>query len=285
MESIHPNVADLLGTGAKYQDELDKESDEKEVLAAGEDMDEDPQVAEEAFIKEYYDENVAHRDQTDKLVETTMRTINRTAPRINKRKGITTDSNEDPSKKPVPASTIVRPDPDEEVKVPYMINRKICYFTDTKMHAYLDKEEKLRKPAEEARLLAISKPEVIKVVQEEAEKIGLDPKKIASTKAGEKFKKAQDAEHQKKKAYGTEPEVKVPGLECHRSLPEGVSFVNNMVIEEPAYGIFFTDVFGDQAFQRWNDIHKLRKLIADYPDQEKLKSKRVKLEALGYQID
>ncbi|GJS14994.1 hypothetical protein Tco_0409466 [Tanacetum coccineum] len=109
-----------------------------------------------------------------------------------------------------------------------------------------------------------------------------------------------------------EPEVKVPGLECDRSLPEGVSFVNNMVIEEPEYGIFFMDVFGDQAFQRWSDIHKvgrdalvsylvmaskvkteenarfslkLRKLIADHPDQEKLKSKKVKLEALGYQID
>ncbi|GJV39180.1 hypothetical protein Tco_1417620 [Tanacetum coccineum] len=26
---------------------------------------------------------------------------------------------------------------------------------------------------------------------------------------------------------------------------------------EPEYGIFFTDVFGDQAFQRWNDIHKV----------------------------
>ncbi|GJV39179.1 hypothetical protein Tco_1417619 [Tanacetum coccineum] len=68
----------------------------------------------------------------------------------------------------VPASTIVRPDPDEEVK----------------------------KAAEEARILAISKLGVIKVVQEEAKKIGLDPKKIASAKAGEKLKKAQDAEHQ-----------------------------------------------------------------------------------------
>ncbi|GJV75448.1 hypothetical protein Tco_1507032 [Tanacetum coccineum] len=116
----------------------------------------------------------------------------------------------------------------------------------------------------------------------------------------------------KRKHMELEPEVKVPGLECNRSLPEAVSFANNMVIEEPEYGIFFTDVFGDQAFQRWNDIHKvgvdslvsypvmasmvktkenarfslkLRKLIADHPDQDKLKSKRVKLEALGYQID
>nr|GEZ34178.1 copia protein [Tanacetum cinerariifolium] len=85
-----------------------------------------------------------------------------------------------------------------------------------------------------------------------------------------------------------------------------------MVIEELEYGIFFTDLFGDQAFQRWNDIHnvgmdylvsylvmasmiktsenakfglKLRKLITEHPDQEKLKSKRVKLEALGYMLD
>ncbi|GJY57253.1 hypothetical protein Tco_0456368, partial [Tanacetum coccineum] len=109
-----------------------------------------------------------------------------------------------------------------------------------------------------------------------------------------------------------EPEVKVPGLDCDRSLPEGVPFMNNMGIEEPEYGIFFTNVFGDQAFQRWNDIHKvgvdshvsylvmasmiktqgnarfslkLRKLIAEHPNQEKLKSKRVKLEALGYKLD
>ncbi|GJS77245.1 hypothetical protein Tco_0727126 [Tanacetum coccineum] len=53
-----------------------------------------------------------------------------------------------------------------------------------------------------------------------------------------------------------EPEVKVPGLECNRSLLEGVPFVNHMVIEEPGYEIFFIDVFGDQAFQRWDDIHK-----------------------------
>ncbi|GJY03105.1 hypothetical protein Tco_0361257 [Tanacetum coccineum] len=74
MEPINPTVADLLGTGAKYQvdqtqftrlryqfllenksktsseDELDRESDEKEVLAAREDMDDDTKVAEEVTI-------------------------------------------------------------------------------------------------------------------------------------------------------------------------------------------------------------------------------------------
>ncbi|GKE27092.1 hypothetical protein Tco_1442476 [Tanacetum coccineum] len=112
-----------------------------------------------------------------------------------------TESDEDPSKKLVPASTIVRPDPDEEVKVPYMINGKMCYLTDTEMQAYMEKEEKLRKAAEEARLLAISKPEVIKVVQKEAKKIGLDPKKIASTKAVPEQASSQTSK--KKEAYGT----------------------------------------------------------------------------------
>ncbi|GJY76832.1 hypothetical protein Tco_0481948 [Tanacetum coccineum] len=294
---------------------------------------------------------------------------------IDKGKGIANESEEDPSKKLVPASTIVHRDPDEEIKVPYMINGKMYYLTDKEMQAYLDKEEKLRKAAEEERLLAISKPEVIKVVQEEAEKIGLDPKKIASAKAGEKFKKAQEAEHQtinsrlkpetitdikihpktkpvvitvyrgtdgrnfdvhkpfafgafgiseldelreiipkkkntvvqdlmnslsrryerirkipeelgiksalpapapapalapapeqasskslrkKRKHMKLKPGIKIPGLEFNRALPENVLFVNNMVIKEPEYGIFFTDEFGDQAFQRWSDIDKVR---------------------------
>ncbi|GJY54577.1 hypothetical protein Tco_0446241 [Tanacetum coccineum] len=200
---------------------------------------------------------------------------------IDKGKGIATESDDDPSKKLVKASSIVRPDPDEPVR---------------------DKEEQIKKAKEEARLLAITKPEVIKVVQEEAEKIGLDPKAIKGAKAGEMFKKAQDAEHavlkrqhtekvrkslelrkhnrryerlkkiskelgihsafplpapeqassrssrKKRKHMELEPETRIPGLECNRTLPENVSFVNNMVIKEPEHGIFFTDEFGDQAF-------------------------------------
>ncbi|GKE42893.1 hypothetical protein Tco_1470177, partial [Tanacetum coccineum] len=314
---------------------------------------------------------------------------------IDKGKEIATESDDDPSKKLVKASSIIRPDPDEPVR---------------------DKEEQIKKAEEEARLLAITKPEVIEVVQEEAKKIGLDPKAIKGAKAGEMFKKAQDAEHvvlkrqhikkvrkslelrkhkydsymwtisgrlkpkpitdikihpktkpvvitvyggtdgrnfevyepflfgafgifkldklmeiipkkknvvvkdlmnslsqrKKQKHMELEPETRIPGLECNRALPKNVLFVNNMVIKEPEYGIFFTNEFGDQAFQRWSDIDKvgmeglvsylvassmvkspknarfsikLRKLIAKNPDQEKLKSKKVKLEALKYKMD
>ncbi|GJW45175.1 hypothetical protein Tco_0073974, partial [Tanacetum coccineum] len=251
-----------------------------------------------------------------------------------KGKEIATESDEDSLEKLVHASTIVRPDPDEEVKVPYMINGKMCYLTDKEMQAYLDREERLKKAAEEERLLAISKPEVIKVVQEEAEKIRLDLKKITNAKVGEKYERIRKiseelriksalpalapeqalskSSRKKRKHMKLEPEVKIPRLECNRAIPKNVLFVNNMVIEEPEYEIFFTDEFGDQAFQRWSDINKvgmealvsylvdasmdkspenarfnlkLKTLVVEHPDQEKLKSKKVKLEAIGYEMN
>nr|GEY76527.1 hypothetical protein [Tanacetum cinerariifolium] len=55
--------------------------------------------------------------------------------RIDKGKGIATESDEDLSKKLVPASTIIRPNLDEEVKVPCMINGKMYYLTDREMQA------------------------------------------------------------------------------------------------------------------------------------------------------
>ncbi|GKD95348.1 hypothetical protein Tco_1375185, partial [Tanacetum coccineum] len=116
----------------------------------------------------------------------------------------------------------------------------------------------------------------------------------------------------KRKHMKLKPGIKFPRLEYNRALPENVPFANSMVIEEPEHEIFFTDEFSDQAFQRWSDIDKVRmealvsylvaasmvqspenarfsmklkKLIAEHPDQEKLKSKKVKLEAIGYEMN
>ncbi|GJT36151.1 hypothetical protein Tco_0926570 [Tanacetum coccineum] len=96
----------------------------------------------------------------------------------------------------VPASNVVREDLDEPVRVPYMINGKMQYLTVEEINAYLEKEDNIKKAAEEVKMLEMTRTEVIKVVQEEAENIGLDPKTIKSAKAGEKFKKSQDDEHQ-----------------------------------------------------------------------------------------
>ncbi|GJT68517.1 hypothetical protein Tco_1019997 [Tanacetum coccineum] len=300
-------------------------------------------------------------------------------------KGIATDKQVKDKRKLVKASSIIPPDPD--ALIPYTINREVYYLTVEQLQAYMDKEEQIKKSEEEARLFAISKPEVIKVVREEAKKFGIHPKEAITTKAGEKFKKAQDAEHEVLKRQHTEnvrkslklrkhkfdnymwtissrlkPETitdikihpktrlvvitifrgtdgrnfnvhkpfafgefgifeldelkeiiprkknavvqdlmnslsrkyerirKIPktGLECNRALPENVTFVNNMVIEEPEHGIFFTDEFAASMVQSPENARfnmKLKKLIAEHPDQEKLKSKKVKLKALGYEMN
>nr|GEX32283.1 hypothetical protein [Tanacetum cinerariifolium] len=122
-----------------------------------------------------------------------------------------------------------------------------------------------------------------KVIHEEEKKFGIHPKEAITTKAGELFKKAQEDEHEvlkrqhteksalpapeqapsqtsgrKQKHIGLKPETRIPGLECNRTLHENVLFVKNTIIEEPEYGIFFTNKLGDQAFQRWSDIDKVR---------------------------
>ncbi|GJU45668.1 hypothetical protein Tco_1202934 [Tanacetum coccineum] len=92
----------------------------------------------------------------------------------------------------------------------------------------------------------------------------------------------------KRKHMELEPEIKIPGLECNRALLENVPFVNNMVIEEPEHGILFTDEFAASMVQSPENSRfnmKLKKLVAEHPDQEKLKSKKVKLKALGYEMD
>ncbi|GJZ65044.1 hypothetical protein Tco_0621740 [Tanacetum coccineum] len=224
------------------------------------------------------------------------------------------------------------------------------------------------KAEEEARLNAISKPEVTKVVREEAKKLGIHPKEAITTKAGELFKKSQDAKHEVLKKQHTKkvrksfelrkhkydsyiwtvssrlkpepiidikihPKTKLVvimvykgtdgrNFDVHKSFLFGAFGISELdkpreIIPKnkntvPEYGIFFTDEFGDHAFQRWSNINKmgmkalmsylvaaslvkslenarfnmkLRKLIAKHPDQEKLKSKKVKLEAVGYNMD
>ncbi|GJW83300.1 hypothetical protein Tco_0156445 [Tanacetum coccineum] len=71
----------------------------------------------------------------------------------------------------------------------------------------------------------------------------------------------------KRKHLELEPEIRVPGLECNRTLPEKLMLLS---ITSPKNIRFCL---------------KLRKMIVEHLDQEKLKSKRVKLESVGYKLD
>ncbi|GJR50376.1 retrovirus-related pol polyprotein from transposon TNT 1-94 [Tanacetum coccineum] len=248
------------------------------------------------------------------------------APKADRGKEIATDDVESP-KKLVKASSKVSPDLNEPVRVPYEIHRKLYHLTNDEIQEHLDKEEKMKKATKEAKLLAMSKPELIKVVHEEASKLehsqkvkkamelrkkdsinilisvykGTDrrnfevhnPFKFGNfgiteldelgpiiqkkknkivgelmTSLGKRYEilmkileelgiqsalpapaqATSQPSGRKRKIMELEPEIRIPGLECNMSLPEGVLFVNNMVIEEPEYGMFFIDVFGDEAF-------------------------------------
>ena len=90
-----------------------------------------------------------------------------------------------------PASTLVRHDPDEPIKVPFEINGVIHHLTDAEIQVHMERDELQRNVAEEEKM---SKPALIKVVHEEAEKIRLDTKALVSGQAGATFKKAKDEE-------------------------------------------------------------------------------------------
>ncbi|GJZ56206.1 hypothetical protein Tco_0611399 [Tanacetum coccineum] len=155
-------------------------------------------------------------------------------------------SDKDLSKRLVPASTIVRPDPD--ALIPYAINGEVYHLTAKQLQEQMDKEELIKKAKEEARLLALSKPEVIKVVQEEAEKIRLDPRKITSAKVGEMLKKAHDAEHQSEPITDTKihPMTKLVVITVYRGT-DGRNFDVHRPFAFGAFGISKLDDEGNHS--------------------------------------
>ncbi|GJY66024.1 putative reverse transcriptase domain-containing protein [Tanacetum coccineum] len=94
------------------------------------------------------------------IISTSQPKSSQATKRTDKGKKIETDDVE-PLEKLVPASKVIREDPDEPIR----------------------KEDKIKKATKEAKMFEMTKTEVIKVVQEEAEKIGLDPKIVVSTQA------------------------------------------------------------------------------------------------------
>nr|GEW52432.1 hypothetical protein [Tanacetum cinerariifolium] len=183
----------------------------------------------------------------------------------------------------------------------------------------------MQKAVHKAKLIALSKPELIKVVEEVASEFGVNPNALRSKKASQEFLKQQDVEFKvhnpfrfggfcitecdelsviipkkknkvvgelmtsvrkkyerlnqipsklgispslpppkqtpslassrKRKTLELEPEVRIDGLECNRSLPEGIIFLNNKKIETLEHGIFFTNALDEQVFEMASDIH------------------------------
>ncbi|GJW63188.1 hypothetical protein Tco_0115072 [Tanacetum coccineum] len=137
--------------------------------------------------------------------------------------------------------------PQPTVQVPYDIHGKIYQLTNDEIQAHLDKEEDIKKKAEEARLLVMTKSKIIKVVHEEVEKAGIDPNIVLSVKGGEQFKRIQDAEHQVHKRMSDINKVGVDILLTYLVMASNITTPKNTRF-----------------------CLKLRKLIAKHLDEEKL---------------
>ncbi|GJX30057.1 hypothetical protein Tco_0238136 [Tanacetum coccineum] len=78
----------------------------------------------------------------------------------------------------------------------------------------------------------------------------------------------------KRKVMELDPETYIVGLHYNRTLPKGVQFVKNLVIEKPEHGLFFIDAFGEEAFQRVHGTDS--RMIDEHPDKDKILTKGVK---------
>ncbi|GJX64434.1 hypothetical protein Tco_0298777 [Tanacetum coccineum] len=206
--------------------------------------------------------------------------------------------------------------------------------------ADLEKEEKLERATQEAKLIELNKHVLVKVVGEVDVELKVHQREyLAKVKKSNKLKKKRYNQYvwtttnrlkpekitdtyiypnikpvaitvyknNDQRNFELEPEVRIAGLECNKILPKGIPFVNNKVVETPEHVIFFTDALDEHAFQRVSAIHKVevetllgylvmagnvnnlnnqrfyvlqRQMIDAHHDREKLKSKKVKLEAI-----
>nr|GEV74870.1 protein reduced wall acetylation 4-like [Tanacetum cinerariifolium] len=84
------------------------------------------------------------------------------------------------------------------------------------------------------------------------------PKSSQATKRTDKGKKiaTDDVEPPEKLVLASKVVREYPDepIRVAYMINEKMHYLTN---DEPKYGIFFTDVFGDRAFQRWNEIHKV----------------------------
>nr|GFA31776.1 hypothetical protein [Tanacetum cinerariifolium] len=66
--------------------------------------------------------------------------------------------------------------------IPFEINGNMYQLTNTTIRSHLEMEVRKEKVAQEAKLLALSKPELMKAIHEEATKAKVDPKALARNK-------------------------------------------------------------------------------------------------------
>ncbi|GJW06763.1 hypothetical protein Tco_1569186 [Tanacetum coccineum] len=200
-----------------------------------------------------------------------------------------------PTKKPITTIiSISQPDSSQALKrtdkgkkiATNDVESLMYHLTNDEINEHLEKEDKIKKVAAEAKRLEMTKTEVIKIVQEEAEKIGIDPKKIISAKAGEKFKKAKDAEMHVHKRQHTEKTKRLMELNKKRAEQYKNNDKRNFDVHNPFkftdFGLAELDELGPIIQMKKNTIvkdlmtslgkryEKLKKILEDHGIQSAL---------------
>ncbi|GJZ38057.1 hypothetical protein Tco_0584248 [Tanacetum coccineum] len=187
--------------------------------------------------------------------------------RTDKGKGTATDDTKKPTRKLMHASREVCQDHVEPIRVPYKIHGKIYQLTNDEIQAHLEKEEKIKKASEEAKLLAMTKSELMKVIHIDSERHVLILRSLKVLKVV-KSSRRNKMLRRKRKHMELEHEIRIPGLE----------FVVDAVL---TYLVMASNI---TTLENTRFCLKLRKLIEDHPDQEKLQFKKVKLESVRYKL-
>ncbi|GKD91059.1 hypothetical protein Tco_1366566 [Tanacetum coccineum] len=100
---------------------------------------------------------------------------------------------DDSSPKLIKASREVYLDLNSPVLIDYEINR-MYQLTNKEIQAHMEKQERMENDAQKARVIKLSKPELIKVVVEVASEAGADPKALHNMNGGKEFLKKHDVE-------------------------------------------------------------------------------------------
>nr|GEU44288.1 zinc finger, CCHC-type [Tanacetum cinerariifolium] len=220
-------------------------------------------LTERASIEGYYKENVDHIEQTDKVIDAAMKSLDKNIiargdllnalnevseiPKaiqdtvtkdlvLNKKVIEATEAYTKNSTHLIKLLTLIMTEIKTDISLLKQDTLEIKSMMTEIYQAFKEKEELIKKDAEQVRLLAIIKLEVVKVVREEAKKIRIDRKRITSAKIKKIHEElgiqstlpsptleqaSSKSSKRKRKHIELELKVKVPGLECDRSLPEG----------------------------------------------------------------
>nr|GEU49438.1 AT-hook motif nuclear-localized protein 1-like [Tanacetum cinerariifolium] len=193
-----------------------------------------------------------------------------TTPKPNRGKGIARDTNESQPKL-IKALMKVCSDPDTSVLIPFEINGKLYHITNQEIQARMELEERKQKVAHEARLLALSKPELIKVVTEVVTEARVDPNTLQSIKGGQEFIKIQDAKIKVLNKEHSENLKKEKKLRKKRI----EHYKRNFNVQKPFR-------FGDFGVTKWDELgavipKKKNKVVEDMITSLQKKYKRLRV--------